>query len=522
MQSSAPAIPPRRSLAFFALLAMFMVLVSYLFILLLAAACVYLPWLILTNASNFQTLALLIGGVILAGSMLWSLLPRRDKFNAPGLQLKRESHPRLFSELDRIAAALREPMPSEVYLIGEPNAWVADRGGLMGFGSRRVMGLGLPLLGALNVSQFRAILAHEFAHYYGGDTKLGPWLHRTQMAMIRTFQNMGSVGKAMRVALMQLLHLIVFGILKWYWLLFLRAINFVSRRQEFRADELACIVAGPQALVSGLRIVHGSGYAWPTYWNTEVSPMLNSGFLPSIGGGFAQFLASRAIATQVDQKIDTELREGKTQPYDSHPPLRERIAAAESLSSPAQPEDTESALSLLADGGAAELEFLQVLNPDIRKDALKRVEWEAQGAVVVIPSWIQSVTEYASLLQGITAGNLADSAKRISEIAPQIRDPKGMLLTPEQRNVRARQLLASAFGLALVNQGWILHARPGEFHLSKGDEQMAPHLVIKKISDGTISKEDWAARCRNLGIEDLPLAIAAEDPNNADPAAMPS
>jgi hypothetical protein len=48
----------------------------------------------------------------------------------------------------------------EVYLIGEPNAWVTVRRGMMGFGGRRIMGLGLPLLGALNISQFRAILAH--------------------------------------------------------------------------------------------------------------------------------------------------------------------------------------------------------------------------------------------------------------------------------------------------------------------------------------------------------------------------
>src|SRR6266853_1614359 len=113
--------------------------------------------------------------------MLWSLVPRRDNFEAPGLPLERPSHPRLFAELDSIASALGEPLPREVYLIGEPNAWVADRGGVMGFGSRRVMGVGLPLLGALNISQFRAILAHEFAHYYGGDTRLGPLPPKTQI-----------------------------------------------------------------------------------------------------------------------------------------------------------------------------------------------------------------------------------------------------------------------------------------------------------------------------------------------------
>jgi heat shock protein HtpX len=510
---SAPAlvIPPRRSLAFFAALAMLMVVVSYVFILILAAACVYLPWLVVTSVANFQTFALLIAGVIVAGSMLWSLVPRRDKFDAPGLALERATHPRLFAELDSIASSLQEPMPRQVYLIGEPNAWVADRGGLMGFGSRRVMGLGLPLLGALNISQFRAILAHEFGHYYGGDTKLGPFLHKTQMAMIRTFQNMGSVGKAMRVALMQVLYYVVFGILKWYWLLFLRAINFVSRRQEFRADELACIVAGPQPLISGLRIVHGAALAWPSYWNTEVGPMLSSGFLPSIAAGFSQFLTSPGIAPQVEKGIEAEMREGKTEPYDSHPPLRDRIAAAETLPHQSPPENPQSAWSLLENGGTAELAFLEALNPDLPKNTLKRVSWEEQGTTILIPSWIDFVGEYARLLQGITIGNLPEMLGRVPDIASQIRDPKGMLLTPPQRIERARSLLSTALGLALVNGGWKVHASPGQFYLDRNGERLNPHEVIVQLSDGAISREEWGTKCKVLEIEDLSLAATSEN-----------
>jgi hypothetical protein len=56
--------------------------------------------------------------------------------------------------------------------------------------------------------------------------------------------------------------------------------------------------------------------------------MLNSGFLPSIAGGFGQLLAAPAIAKQVEKGIEKEMREGKTKPYDSHPPLRDRVAAA--------------------------------------------------------------------------------------------------------------------------------------------------------------------------------------------------
>ena len=81
-------------------------------------------------------------------------------------------------------------MPSEVYLTAEVNAWVMDRGGMMGFGSRRVMGLGLSLLQVLSVSQLRAVVAHEFGHFHGGDTKLGPWIYKTRAAIGRTLEGL--------------------------------------------------------------------------------------------------------------------------------------------------------------------------------------------------------------------------------------------------------------------------------------------------------------------------------------------
>ena len=507
MSSPAITIPPRRSLALFAVLAMLMVVLSYIFILLLAVACVYVPFLIISNSAGFQTLALMIAGVIVAGSMIWSLVPRRDKFEAPGLALTRASHPRLFAELEDIAAALNEPMPAEVYLIGDANAWVADRGGLMGFGSRRVMGLGLPLLAALNVSQFRAILAHEFGHYYGGDTKLGPWLHRTQMAMIRTFQNLGSVGSTMRVALMQLLYYIVFGILKAYWKLFLRAINFVSRKQEFRADELACIVAGPEALISGLRGVHAAASAWPSFLKTEMAPMFNMGYLPPMTTGFAQFLAAPPILQQVRQGLEKRIREEKTQPFNSHPPLRERVAAAQRLSIPSLPRDTELALALLNNVGNEEVRFLRAMHPELMEKPLKPVAWEEGGPVVLIPTWMRSVTTYGSMLEGMTVGNLLESLERVPQIAPHIHDPKGMLLTPEQRIERARSLLAMGFALALFRGGAKLCSSPGQFYFELGGEKLNPFELTTKLSDGAISKAAWDETCRKLGIGNLALGL---------------
>jgi hypothetical protein len=71
-------IAPRRSVALFALLAILMVIASYVFVIALAAACVYLPYWVIKNAEHApgQILLLLLGGVVIAGAMLWSLIPR--------------------------------------------------------------------------------------------------------------------------------------------------------------------------------------------------------------------------------------------------------------------------------------------------------------------------------------------------------------------------------------------------------------------------------------------------------------
>jgi heat shock protein HtpX len=130
MPASKLDIASSRSAVLFAVATVAMIFVSYAIVILLAVACAYLPYPLMANVEheNVQQLALFVGGVVIAGAMLWSLVPKRIKFEAPGLLLDSASQPRLFSEINAIAAALNEPMPSEVYLIGEVNAFVAERG----------------------------------------------------------------------------------------------------------------------------------------------------------------------------------------------------------------------------------------------------------------------------------------------------------------------------------------------------------------------------------------------------------
>jgi len=510
MDSVTEALLPRRSLAGWAALAVVMVVCSYLVAILLAVACVYLPYLLVENVSgNIQVWAVLVCGIVMAGTILWSLVPRRDNFTPPGPRLEPVNQPQLFAELQSIAKSLNEPMPGEVYLIPDVNAWVAERGGTMGIGSRRVMGLGLPLMQMLSVSQFRAVLAHEFGHYYGGDTRLGPLVYRTRAAMVRTLVNLtspsGPLRAVTRIALARLAYVLVTGGLKAYWALFLRATQLVSRRQESRADELACSLAGSQSLIDGLCAIQKASTAMTAYWQTELAPALQAGFRPPIAAGFAHFVEAPAVAKALSEALDAELRKTTTNQYDTHPPLPARIAAARALPYSRQAENNDRAIALINRLDTLEQELLHSRFPQLNTAGLKTVPWESVGADIYVPNWKAFVAAHAPLLAGLTAGSLPEAVRGLADIGSRMRDPKGTLLTREQRTERAAALLWMSLALALIDAGWHLHARPGECYLGRGEVRLIPAGVIGEMRSGKLSPDAWSARCEAAGIRDLRL-----------------
>jgi hypothetical protein len=137
---------PRQSLAARAVMAVLLTIGFYALALGIVAALLGAVYAELVYADRIL-LKPTIFAIVAAGMIVWSILPRIDRFAAPGPRLDEPHQPDLFAVLRDVSAATGEVMPSEVYLLGgEVNAWVAQRGGLMGIGSRRVMAVGLPLL----------------------------------------------------------------------------------------------------------------------------------------------------------------------------------------------------------------------------------------------------------------------------------------------------------------------------------------------------------------------------------------
>jgi Zn-dependent protease with chaperone function len=305
-----------RSLTARAVLAVALMVGYYALALAVSIALIWIPY---AEYTYLERLDFRIAVACLAGAatVLWALIPRSDRFDAPGPQLTPSTAPQLFSLIDDVAAATSQQRPAEVYLLNEVNAWVSQRGGTMGFGSRRVMGVGLPLLSSLTRAELLAVIAHEFGHYSGGDVGLGPWIYKTRAAIARTMAGVDQTYLQ--------------WIFNWYGRMFMRMTMAVSRQQEFVADETAARISGAAPMVSALQKVAVLGPAYLAYLQQEVLPILRSGFLPPLAEGFEQFMGNPETRAAFSKMIHEQTTGDSVGAFDSHPPLNERVAALERL-----------------------------------------------------------------------------------------------------------------------------------------------------------------------------------------------
>lgn len=428
--------------------------------------------------------------------ILWSIVPRADRFVAPGPRLLPEKHPKLFAALESIAQETGQQMPAEVYLESGVNAWVSQRGGVMGVASRRVMGLGLGLLRVLNVAELRAVLAHEFGHYYGGDTKLGPWVHKTRASIGRTITSLS--GNIMQKPFL------------WYGSMFLRVTHAVSRRQEFMADRLAAMVAGKEALTSGLRKVHGAGMAFTSFWRSELVPVLTAGYRPPIAEGFARFVQCSAVTSAVDKAVDAELRQPKTSPYDTHPPLALRIGAVDDLPARATPADDTPAIALLADLPSLEHQLLIAIGGPESAGKLTAAKWEDVGTAVYVPLWRRVVSDLRSYLAGLTPENLPEKAPGLQARCSSL---------SSENMQRVTGAVGAALAVAAVQAGAVLECDVGAaIVVAAGEVKVEPFTVLERLAKGQLTAEDWTAQCAALGITGVDLATVGGNSGQVDPA----
>ena len=433
-------------------------------------------------------------------AILFSIVPRRERFVPPGPILARDAHPRLFAALESVAKSVEQELPRDVYLVPQVNAFVAERGGFLGFGRRRYMGLGLPLMQALDLDEMSAVLAHEFGHFHGGDTLLGSYIYRTQSALVRTL--MGLPNGMLRKPFL------------WYGTLYWRLTLAVSRHQERLADALAARVVGAGPLATGLRKIHSCSGAFGAYWQSEFAPALGLGYRLPLADGFRSFLGCARVKEAMERSLATALeKEPSAGAYDSHPPLAERLKAL-GESGRKDAADGPLAVTLLGDVPALENALLEAILGAAKAQGLRPLTWENVPEAVIIPGWKKAAAAEADDLEGLTVGGLPQAASRLGK------NPFGDANQQLQRRASA---YGAALGLVLLRQGWTLLTAVGEpVRLHRGDTAIQPFEIVARLAQGDLTGDAWRAQASELGIASLPLekAAAAPAPDASGPGAV--
>jgi hypothetical protein len=172
--------------------------------------------------------------------------------------------------------------------------------------------VGVPLLQVCRTEQLRAILAHECSHYSRQHTRFGATVYRGMRAIIATVVAVRSAKLAG-------------AILAQYLALYALVSFNVLRRMEVEADRFAVRMAGRDAMASALRELPGLDDAWHTYLASYVRWARSAGYPPSeVVAWFGWFLDHHwpAIAHR-------NRRPRPSLPWDTHPPIRSRLAIIE-------------------------------------------------------------------------------------------------------------------------------------------------------------------------------------------------
>jgi Zn-dependent protease with chaperone function len=276
-------------------------------------------WLTAYFLSEYSPKLILIAGIAVAGGIgyvLWEMFRKPPADGAIAGELVEEGNAsRLWRRIRQMAEQLQTSPPR--YLIAgiDDNFFVTEAPLTVGdkLLEGRKLFVSLPLLRQLETREADAVLAHELAHFAGGDTKNSAQLWPQ---LVKYDQYAGSL-----VEIGHIMHLIL-PFLYFYRQIFEFALARESRAREFIADSAAARLVSAQAIARSLIKIG----AYSTYRaqieeglfkldeklaeNLGLAERIRQGLHPWANSGEFSSLMSHAHIPH---------------PFDTHPPLDERM-----------------------------------------------------------------------------------------------------------------------------------------------------------------------------------------------------
>jgi Zn-dependent protease with chaperone function len=418
---------------------------AYLFaaLVLLAAVVAGMTWSILHNVGAWLVLKLSIPVIILISVIVRSLWVR---FSPPGgTDLSPDDAPALMAEIERVRTAMQAPRVYRVVMTDDFNAAVSHypRWGVLG-GYRVYLVLGLPMMAALPVEEFRAVLAHEFGHVSRAHGRLGAWTLRVSQTWLRLLEELDRKnhwGQALFTRFF-----------RWYAPYYEAYTTVLRRQQEFEADEMAAAISRGGVGPSLCRMEVASRWLEREFW-AEVSAGTRDSAEPP--ADVHRRLRGGIRTAHAHPKAAEWLEEGLAQPTrltDSHPAVRERLAAVGAAPGAVSDFEISAAQALLGP------------HADTLTDEMSRGWQEA-----VREDWMQRHERAVEI-----AAKLAELEARAEPLNAEERGER-LWMTAELHGDRVAVPLARAY-LDAEQEDAAVHFLLGRALAEENDEAALPHL----------------------------------------------
>lgn len=340
-----------------------------------------------------------------------------------GRIVKREDAPALFRVIDEARRAQGAQRIHRVVLTDEYNAAVTSvpRLGVLGY-HRNYLLLGIPLMGALTPEQFKAVLGHEFGHLAGNHSRFANWIYRTRKTweqLQAAFEESTQWGAG-----------VVRRFLDWYAPYF-NAFSFVlARENEYEADAAAARFTSPETTGAALVAVHArEATVIEPFWE-DLRRMVDEQPEPPTDVYTRLLEAPKRAESQAPERVMSNILSAQTGREDTHPSLKDRLAALRVEPPEPAPVHESAAEALLGDALRAicrELDgaWLEEVKEPWREryhyvqDAMRRLD-ELENTAHHRALSVDEILERADLTEDVHGG---EAAKPLYEDAYRI-DPK--------------------------------------------------------------------------------------------------
>jgi Zn-dependent protease with chaperone function len=246
----------------------------------LIIACFYGGFAIIVAVPRLVTILAglgLIGLGVMVFVFLIKFLFAVTRYDRSGIiEVKEEEQPKLFAFIRQLTKDTQTPFPKKIFISPEVNACVFYDSSFwsMFLPIKKNLQIGLGLVNSLNVSEFKAVMAHEFGHFSQRSMKLGSFVYNVNRIIHNMlFENKGyadflSSWGSISGILAIFANITVFiaqgiqYILRQMYGLINKGYMRLSREMEFHADAVAASVSGGNNLVTALHRVEMADYGY--------------------------------------------------------------------------------------------------------------------------------------------------------------------------------------------------------------------------------------------------------------------